>query len=63
MALGIAVFITEVPAIQNIFLTGSVPIRFWLIPLGLGAGMLILDDVRKLLVRTFPKSIIARVAF
>ena len=63
VAFGIAVFITEVPPIQRIFLTGAVPIRFWLIPLGLGAGMLILDDVRKLLVRTFPKSIIARVAF
>lgn len=59
----VAIFVTEVPGMQNLFGTASVPIRFWLIPIALGLGMLVLDDLRKLCVRTWPKGLIARIAW
>ncbi|KDN43106.1 K, P-type ATPase [Tilletiaria anomala UBC 951] len=63
ISLGIAIFVVEVPGIQTLFGTASIPIRFWLMPIPLGLGVLIVDEVRKLLVRTFPKGPIARIAW
>jgi sodium/potassium-transporting ATPase subunit alpha len=62
-ALVVAVFVTEVKGLQNLFGTASVPIEFWLIPLPLSLGILILDEIRKLVVRTFPNGPIARIAW
>ncbi|RDB19722.1 Sodium/potassium-transporting ATPase subunit alpha [Hypsizygus marmoreus] len=62
-ALVIAIFVTEVPGIQKLFLTASVPTEFWLIPLPLALGILAMDEVRKLLVRTFPNGPVARIAW
>ncbi|KAJ5817555.1 ATPase P-type K/Mg/Cd/Cu/Zn/Na/Ca/Na/H-transporter [Penicillium robsamsonii] len=59
ISLIIAIFVTEVPGIQNIFATASVPILFWCIPIGLAMGVLCMDELRKLLVRLFPKGPIA----
>ncbi|PMD37745.1 putative Na/K ATPase alpha 1 subunit [Hyaloscypha variabilis F] len=63
MSLAIAVFVTEVPGIQTIFGTASVPIEFWLIPLPLAVGILVMDEMRKLIVRTWPKGPVARMAW
>lgn len=63
MSLAIAVFVTTVPGIQRIFGTASVPIEFWLIPLPLALSVLVMDEVRKALVRGFPKGLLARVAW
>jgi len=62
-ALIIAIFVTEVKGIQNLFNTASVPIEFWLIPIPLALGILMMDELRKLLVRTFPKGPIAKIAW
>ncbi|KAK3901544.1 hypothetical protein C8A05DRAFT_34760 [Staphylotrichum tortipilum] len=63
VSLAIAVFVTEVPGIQTLFVTSSVPIEFWLIPLPLAVGILCMDELRKLLVRLFPNGPVARVAW
>lgn len=62
-ALVIAIFVTEVKGIQNLFGTSSIPIEFWFIPLPLAIGILAMDEIRKLLVRTFPNSVIAKIAW
>jgi sodium/potassium-transporting ATPase subunit alpha len=62
-SLVIAVFVTEVPGLQNLFSTASVPIEFWLIPLGLALGILCMDELRKALVRLFPKGPVAWVSW
>jgi sodium/potassium-transporting ATPase subunit alpha len=62
-SLAVAIFVTEVKGLQNLFGTAPVPIEFWLIPLPLALGILILDEIRKLLVRSFPKGPIARIAW
>ncbi|KAJ3143270.1 hypothetical protein HDU90_000027 [Geranomyces variabilis] len=59
----IAVFVTEVPAIQSVFQTARVPIEFWLYPLPFAFGILFMDEARKLCVRAFPRSIVARIAW
>ncbi|OZJ01483.1 hypothetical protein BZG36_05714, partial [Bifiguratus adelaidae] len=58
----IAIFVTEVPGIQNVFGTASVPIEFWLLPIPLAFGVLVMDEIRKLLARSFPKSLVARLS-
>lgn len=63
ISLVIAIFVTEVPGIQRIFSTASVPIEFWLIPLGLAMGVLCMDELRKVLVRHFPKGPVAWAAW
>jgi sodium/potassium-transporting ATPase subunit alpha len=63
ISLCIAIFVTEVPGIQNLFDTESVPIEFWLIPIPLGLGILLVDEIRKFIVRTYPKSFLARIAW
>jgi sodium/potassium-transporting ATPase subunit alpha len=63
ISLCIAIFVTEVPGIQNLFDTESVPIEFWFIPIPLGLGILLVDEIRKYIVRTYPKSFVARIAW
>lgn len=63
ISVSIAIFVTEVPGIQSLFGTASVPIEFWLIPIPLALGILIMDEIRKLIVRTWPKGLLARIAW
>lgn len=59
----VAIIVTEVPWIQNTLLTGSVPIKYWFLPVPLAVGILAMDETRKLLVRSFPNSIVAKLAW
>ncbi|OAQ30593.1 calcium-transporting ATPase 1 [Linnemannia elongata AG-77] len=59
----VAVLVTETPGIQEIMLTNSVPIKYWLLPLPCALFIIIADDVRKLIVRVFPRSFLARIAW
>lgn len=63
ISLGIAIFVTEVPGIQKLFDTASVPLEFWFIPIPLALGILLMDELRKLIVRTWPKSFVAKAAW
>jgi sodium/potassium-transporting ATPase subunit alpha len=63
ISLSIAVFVTEQRGIQSIFGTASVPIEFWVLPLPLASGILMMDEIRKFIVRTWPKGPLARVAW
>jgi sodium/potassium-transporting ATPase subunit alpha len=63
MSLSIAVFVTETPGIHYLFKTTPVPIEFWFLPIPLSAGLLCMDEIRKLLVRVFPNSVIAKIAW
>ncbi|OBT58133.1 hypothetical protein VE04_01665 [Pseudogymnoascus sp. 24MN13] len=49
MSLAIAIFVTEQPGIQRIFGTAKVPLEFWFIPLPLALGILVMDEIRKLI--------------
>jgi sodium/potassium-transporting ATPase subunit alpha len=52
------------PGLQNVFLTTPIPSKFWGIPFGFALGILIMDETRKLIVRSYPKvCIIYRLIF
>ncbi|KAI1318427.1 hypothetical protein EDD11_006511 [Mortierella claussenii] len=59
----IAVLVTETPGIQSLMLTNSVPIKYWLLPVPCAVFIVMADEIRKVLVRAFPKSVIARIAW
>ncbi|KAF9184051.1 hypothetical protein BGZ51_003587 [Haplosporangium sp. Z 767] len=56
-SLAVAILVTEVPAINRVMLTNPVPIKYWLLPIPCAFAVLFVDEVRKLLVRCFPKMI------
>lgn len=62
-SLVIAIFVTEVPGLQRLFNTAPVPIEFWFIPIALACVILVMDEIRKLLVRLFPRGLVARIAW
>ena len=43
------------PGLQHVFLTTPIPSKFWGIPFGFALGILIMDETRKLIVRSYPK--------
>lgn len=63
ISLCIAVFVTETPPINKVFGTAPIPIEFWLYPLPLALGILCMDELRKVLVRTWPTGPIARISW
>lgn len=63
ISLSIAVFVTEVRGIQDLFGTAPVPLEFWFIPIPLALGLLFMDEMRKLVVRLFPKGPVAKIAW
>lgn len=63
ISLVIAIFVTEVPGIQSLFGTASIPLQFWFIPLPLALGILIMNEIQKLIIRLFPRSLIAKAAW
>ncbi|KAH8556555.1 K, P-type ATPase [Umbelopsis sp. PMI_123] len=63
ISIAIVAFVLYVPFFNNTFQTAPIPLEFWFIPIPLAIGMLLMDEIRKLLVRTYPKSFIAKVAW
>lgn len=43
------------PGLQNVFYTRPIPGMFWGIPFAFALGILLMDELRKLIVRTYPK--------
>lgn len=63
VAVGIALLVTEVRWFNTVFGTARVPVRFWFIPVPLALGVLVVDECRKLIVRSFPRSFLAKMAW
>lgn len=63
ISLSIAIFVTQEPGIQSIFGTAAVPLEFWFLPLPLALGILVVDETRKQIVRTWPKGPLAKIAW
>jgi sodium/potassium-transporting ATPase subunit alpha len=52
-----------IPGLQSSILTTRVPVEHWFLPAAFGLGLLILDEGRKYVVRTYPKSFLAKIAW
>ncbi|KAI7827732.1 putative Na/K ATPase alpha 1 subunit [Kickxella alabastrina] len=59
----VALFFNEVSWFNEVFLTGKIPVEFYFIPIPFAFALISLEEVRKLIVRNYPKSLIARLAW
>ncbi|KAH9172572.1 sodium-potassium ATPase [Lactarius sanguifluus] len=62
-ALLIGIFFCYVPVFHDIFQTSNIPAKHFFIPLTFALALLILDETRKLIVRKYPKSFLAWIAW
>ncbi|GIZ44915.1 hypothetical protein CKM354_000809900 [Cercospora kikuchii] len=62
-ALVIAIFFLYVPKFHSVLQTSVIPPEYWFFPMAFGMGILLLDEGRKFIVRKYPKSIVAKVAW
>lgn len=62
-ALLIAILFLYVPKFHSVLGTSTVTVAHWFLPMGFGMGILLLDEGRKYLVRTYPRSWIAKAAW
>jgi sodium/potassium-transporting ATPase subunit alpha len=53
----------QVNGIQKSFGTALVPLDFKFLPLPLALGILVMDELRKFVVRTWPKGLVASIAW
>ncbi|CAF3936314.1 unnamed protein product [Adineta steineri] len=59
----VGLIITLVPWFNSVFKTRPVPIKYICPALGFGAALFIFDEIRKLLVRRYPNSFLAKMAW
>lgn len=59
----VSAFVIYVPAIQNVFKTANIPLKFWFIPFGFAVMIVLMDEVRKALARAMPNSFISKMAW
>ena len=62
-ALVMAIFWLYIPQLQSVLGTTAVAVEHFFLPAAFGIGILFLDEVRKWVVRTWPKGLLARMAW
>ncbi|KAI8575989.1 hypothetical protein K450DRAFT_258839 [Umbelopsis ramanniana AG] len=62
-SLCIALIILYVPVFNTVLGTSPIPVKYWFTPFGWGFAILLVDETRKLIVRSYPASFIARMAW
>ncbi|GAA5813534.1 hypothetical protein MFLAVUS_007013 [Mucor flavus] len=63
ISLSITLIILYVPVFNNVLGTSPIPVKFWFIPFGWAAFIMVMDESRKLLARKYPESFVGRVAW
>ncbi|CAF1491785.1 unnamed protein product, partial [Rotaria sp. Silwood1] len=63
ISIGIQLLLTQIGWFNRVFGTGPVPVKYVMPTLGFGMLWLIIDELRKLYVRKYPRSFIARIAW
>ncbi|CAF4206885.1 unnamed protein product, partial [Adineta steineri] len=62
VSVSVVLIITQVTWFSEIFSTAPVSAKYVMPTIGFGIGWLVIDEFRKLCVRKFPHSIIAKIA-
>ncbi|KAF4979231.1 hypothetical protein FZEAL_4514 [Fusarium zealandicum] len=62
-ALAMAFFWLYVPEFQNLLGTAEVPVEHWFLPMAFGIGLILVDEARKYFVRSYPRGVLARMAW
>ncbi|CAF1356247.1 unnamed protein product [Rotaria magnacalcarata] len=59
----VGLVLTLIPWFNSVFKTHPVPVRFVCPAIGFGAALFLLDELRKFLVRRYPNSFLAKMAW
>jgi len=59
----LAVVILYIPPLQCVFSLSPVPVEFYFTAIAMGMVVIIADEIRRLIVRTFPNSFVAKIAW
>lgn len=59
----VGLLITLVPWFNSVFKTTPVPVKYVCPALGFGVGLFVFDETRKFLVRRYPTSFLAKIAW
>jgi len=62
-SLSLALIVIYIPTEGGILQTNPPPAEYWFIPIGFSIFLVLCDETRKYIVRNYPKSIIARLAW
>lgn len=63
IAVGVALLFNEVEWFNQVFLTGQIPVEFFFLPLPFAVLLLVVEEVRKLVIRRHPRCLIAKSAW
>lgn len=62
-AIVVAFIFLYIPSLQDVIDTTTVSVEHWFLPAAFGLGLLLLDEARKYCVRTWPKGLLAKIAW
>ncbi|KAJ2880131.1 hypothetical protein IWW38_006000, partial [Coemansia aciculifera] len=63
ISVAVALFVNEIPWFNTVFLTGRIPAEFFFIPIPFALFLVAAEEGRKYLVRRYPTSFVARIAW
>jgi len=63
LALCIGIFFSYVPVFHSVFQTHDIPVEHFFLPMTFGLALLMLDELRKLYIRSAPRSLVDRLAW
>ncbi|KAI7889875.1 uncharacterized protein EV154DRAFT_423062 [Mucor mucedo] len=63
ISLAITLIILYVPVFNDVLFTAPIPVAFWFIPFGWAAFIMVMDESRKFISRTYPNSLIAKLSW
>lgn len=59
----VAVFWCYIPIFHSVLQTAAIPAAYWFMPMAFGFGVLILEEIRKAIIRRYPRSFVAYMAW
>ncbi|KAJ2449878.1 hypothetical protein EV183_004643 [Coemansia sp. RSA 2336] len=63
ISVAVALFFNELDWFNSVFLTGKIPVEFFFLPIPFALLLLALEELRKLLVRRYPRGVLAKIAW
>ncbi|KAJ2691056.1 hypothetical protein IWW39_000264 [Coemansia spiralis] len=63
ISVAVALFVNEIPWFNEVFLTGRIPVEFFFLPIPFAFLLIAAEEARKYVVRRYPSSVVARMAW
>ena len=62
-AIAVVFIFCYIPSLQDTIDTRTISVEHWFLPAAFGLGLLMLDELRKFCVRTWPNGLLAKIAW